>query len=93
MAQGTKTIPDGRKHEGEWKDGIPNGQGTLTFPDGTKQVGEFKEGILHGQGTVTFPNGVKFVGEFKDGNPWNATGYDKNGNIDEKYVNGEWKKQ
>ena len=30
----------------------------------------------------------KCVGEFKDGKNWNTTGYDKNGNIIGKIING-----
>ena len=34
-------------------------------------------------------DGRKYVGEYKDGKTWNGTGYDKNGNIQIKFVNGE----
>ena len=43
----------------------------------------------NGQGTRTFPDGRKFVGEFKNDEYWNITGYDKNGNIIIKVVNGK----
>ena len=43
----------------------------------------------HGQGTYTWSNGEKYVGEYKNGKKWNGTGYDKNGNILYKYVNGK----
>ena len=51
-----------------------------------------------GKGTLTLPNGDIYEGEWKDlshvfgspiGNEWNATHYDKDGNIKEKWVNGE----
>ena len=82
------------KYIGEFKDGFfedrqPNGQGTMTYTDGVKYVGEYKDGQRHGQGTYTFPDGKYFVGEFKDSKPWNITGYDKNGNIKRKWVNGK----
>jgi hypothetical protein len=86
--QGTLTFRDGRKYVGEWKDGKRNGQGTVTSPDGYKYVGEFKNGKNHGQGTLTFPDGIKFVGEFREDKPWNTTGFNKDGNIFGKYVNG-----
>jgi hypothetical protein len=81
-------YPDGEKYVGEWKNGKRNGQGTFTSPDGYKYVGEYKDGKYNGQGTTTFRRGNKYVGEHKDGNIWNGTGYDKDGNITYKIVNG-----
>ena len=66
-----------------------NGQGTITWSDGKNYVGEFKDGKYHGQGTYTWSDGRKYVGEFKNGEPWNGTYYDKNGNIQVKFVNGK----
>ncbi len=86
---GKRNSPDGRNYVGEWKDGKEHGQGTFTFPDGRKYVGEFKDGILHGQGKFIFPDGRKYVGEFKDGKEWNGTGYNKNGEIVVRFVNGK----
>ena len=83
------TSPRGGKYEGEYKDGKRHGQGTYTFPDGKKYVGGWKDSKYHGQGTLTSSDGKYFVGEFKDSKPWNITGYDKNGNIKRKWVNGK----
>ena len=58
-----------------------------------KYVGEKKDGKRNGQGTQTWLDGRKYVGEYKDGKTWNGTGYDKNGNIQVKFVNGEYIKQ
>ena len=91
--QGTFTWSDGSKYVGEWKDDKKHGQGTFTFTDGSKYVGEYKDGKKHGQGTYTWSDGEKYVGEYKDGKKWNGTGYDKNGNIFYKYVNGKEIKQ
>jgi len=45
--QGTETLSDGKKYEGEWKDGKRNGQGTFTYPDdGRKYEGEWKGDTL-----------------------------------------------
>ena len=84
---------DGNSYEGEWKDGKYDGQGTYTYPDGWKYVGKYKDGKEHGQGTFTLPIGEKYVGEFKENEPWNISVYDKNGNLIEKVVNGEWIEQ
>ena len=63
-----------------------------TFPDGGNYLGEWKDGLTHGQGTHIFPDGTKYVGENKEGEMWNATGYNKNGNIIGKFVNGIFQK-
>ena len=81
-------------YQGQVKDGKPNGLGVIIYPDGiwkggNKYVGKFKDGKFDGQGTFTLYEGIKYVGEFKDGEPWNLISYDKNGNIQLKFVNGE----
>ena len=80
-------------YKGEVENGVPNGLGFLIFPNGDKYVGEWKDGKPNGQGTLNMSNGNKYVGEYKDGKTWNGTGYDKNGNIQVKFVNGEYIKQ
>jgi len=87
--QGTFTWNDGSKYVGGYKDGEYHGQGTHTWSNGGKYVGEYKDGKKHGQGTLTFPDGEKYVGELKDGEPWNGIVYDKNGNIQYKFVIGK----
>ena len=82
-------YPEGDKYVGSWKNGFPNGQGTFTYHIGAKYEGEWKDGEYNGQGTFTVPDGGKLVGEWKDSDPWNVTGYDKNGNIHVKIVNGK----
>ena len=66
-----------------------NGHGKLTWSDGKKYEGGWRDGKQNGQGTQTWLDGRKFVGEYKDGKTWNGTGYDKNGNIQVKFVNGK----
>ena len=91
QSKGTDVLyiwENGTRYIGEWKDGKQHGQGTYTFPDGKKYVGEFKDGKWNGQGIFTISDGTMYVGEFKDGTDWNTTGYDKNGNITGKWVNG-----
>ena len=76
------------KYTGEIFDGKPNGTGELISPSG-KYSGEFKNGFMHGQVTHTYKNGKKRIGEFRKGKPWNVKGYDKNGNIENEWVNGK----
>ena len=64
--QGTETLPDGRKYEGEWKEGEKHGQGTWTHPDGDKYEGEFQEGepwngkLYDENGNITvYVNGIE----------------------------------
>ncbi len=64
---GERTLPDGAKYVGEFRDGKSNGQGTYTWSSGQIYVGEWKDGKQHGQGTMTFAGGDKYVGEWKDG--------------------------
>ncbi|MDC9721456.1 MAG: exonuclease domain-containing protein [Urechidicola sp.] len=63
---GTYTYFDGKKYNGEFKDGKFNGTGTFTFPIGDKYIGEFKDDEYNGVGILTFWDGQKYVGEFKD---------------------------
>jgi hypothetical protein len=86
----TEDNMDYVKYEGEIKNGNPNGQGTFTWSNGDKYEGEIKNGREHGQGTKSWSSGSKSIGEWKNGEIWNGTGYDKDGNILLKYVNGEW---
>ena len=62
---------------------------TFTWSDGDKYVGEYKDGKEHGQGTYTFHDGRKYVGEWKNKEKWNGIGYDKNGEIVVRFVNGK----
>ena len=91
--QGIFTFSWGGKYVGEYKNGKQHGQGTETYPSGSKYVGEWKNGKENGQGTTTFRDGDKYVGEYKNGKTWNGTGYDKDGNILGKMVNGKFIKQ
>jgi hypothetical protein len=86
--QGTLTSPNG-KYVGEFKNGKKNGQGTMTFPNERKYIGKWKDDKRNGQGTYTLKDGRKYVGNWKDGSQWNGNGYDKNGYLKIKYVNGK----
>ena len=86
--QGTFSFHDGRKYVGEWEKGKVHGQGEFIWSNGDKYEGEWKKGQKHGHGTVTFSGGGKWIGEFRRVKPWNISGYDKDGNIIGKFVNG-----
>ena len=82
------------KYTGDVKNGKPDGLGILIYPDGMEYVGGLKNGVMNGQGTFTYPDdGRKYEGEWKGDIPWNGTGYDKNGNITTKVLNGKIYKQ
>ena len=86
--KGDPFTPDGSMYLGEYKDGKFHGQGTFIWNDGYYHEGEFMDGTPNGQGTETLPNG-QLVGEYKDGKPWNVKGYDKEGDITVKWMNGK----
>ena len=82
-----------QKYKGEITNGKPNGFGFQTYKNGNKYFGEHKNGLPNGQGKSIYPDGSMYLGEYKDGKPWNVKGYDKEGNIIEKWVNGKIIKQ
>ena len=82
------TWPNGEIYEGEWKGGFFHGQGTYILPGGRKHVGQFKNGLLDGKGTMTNKKGGKYLGKWKKSQIWNASYYDKDGNIIQTWLNG-----
>ncbi len=86
--QGKYTYSNGDKYEGEFENGLKNGQGTYTWNIGNKYVGNYTNGEIDGQGIYTFKSGRKGVGEFRKGKPWNVKSYDKNGKIEDEWVEG-----
>ncbi|XP_071148422.1 alsin-like isoform X3 [Mytilus edulis] len=62
---------DGRRYNGNFKDGHLHGHGKLTIKqdDGSErsQEGYWKEGQLHGMGKVKYSNGDVYDGHFKEG--------------------------
>ena len=81
------------EYKGDVKNGKPDGLGVLIYSFGWKYVGSWKDGKMNGHGIYSWGDGSKYVGEWKDNKRWNGTQYDKNGNIERKYVNGEIIKQ
>ncbi len=76
------------KYKGEVKNGKPNGTGVLNSQYG-EYVGELKNGMLHGQGTYTYKSGIIKVGEFKRGKPWNVKIFNKEGIVEEEWIDGK----
>ena len=64
--KGTKNYEDGRRYDGDMKDGEANGTGKMTWPDGKLYVGEWKNSKIDGTGKMTWPSGQVYVGEWKD---------------------------
>ena len=54
-----------------------------------KYIGGYKVGKRNGQGTWTSPDGQKYIGEWNEDKEWNGTGYNKNGEIVVRFVNGQ----
>ena len=42
-SQGNYTWPNGKKFEGEWKDGKKDGKGVILYEDGSKMEGVFRD--------------------------------------------------
>ena len=83
---GVLTLPDGRRIEGEWRegehyegdlnaDGQPHGKGVLTWESGRSYEGECRNGLRHGRGVMTDEDGESYEGTWRDGEldgPWSA---------------------
>ena len=58
---------DGRRYEGEFKNGIKDGEGTFEWPNGKKYIGTWKNNKQHGKGEITLPKGSSKKGEWVNG--------------------------
>ena len=47
---GTQTWPDGKKYEGDFREGMLHGRGTLTHKNGDIYMGEYLKDQCHGYG-------------------------------------------
>ena len=63
----TLIFSDGKKYDGEFKDGKKNGKGVETQSDGTTYDGMWKDGLPHGKGVATWPGETTYDGEWTDG--------------------------
>jgi len=64
--KGVFVHKDGRRYQGEFKNGVISGTGTLTLPNGVEYSGQFRNGRLYGVGRMTGPKGLSYEGEFRD---------------------------
>jgi hypothetical protein len=92
---GTIFWDNGTRFQGELIDGKRQGFGRTFYENGlVKYEGKFYAGSANGLGKSFYEDGTPwYSGELKDDLFWNGTEYDKNGNIEEKYVNGKSMKQ
>lgn len=66
--KGIETWADGRRYEGEFKNGKKDGEGTFEWANGQKYIGSWKNGKQHGIGIIYTPqNGEKRQGEWANG--------------------------
>jgi TPR repeat protein len=59
--------PDGRRYDGMFVDGQPDGIGSELLPDGTRYRGHWYRGQRHGVGTLELPDGGRYEGDFSRG--------------------------
>ena len=45
-------YPDGKRYEGNWKDGKKNGSGRYVWPNGSKYFVQYLDGKKQGTGTM-----------------------------------------
>ena len=66
--RGVETWNDGRKYEGEFKNGKKDGEGTFEWGNGNKYIGSWRSGKQHGIGIwVSSKDSTKRQGEWVDG--------------------------
>eukprot|EP01113_Clastostelium_recurvatum_P000076 TRINITY_DN1003_c0_g1_i1.p1 TRINITY_DN1003_c0_g1~~TRINITY_DN1003_c0_g1_i1.p1 ORF type:complete len:441 (-),score=155.83 TRINITY_DN1003_c0_g1_i1:425-1747(-) len=62
---GVCTWPDGRKYQGEFRDGKRGGYGIFTWTNGCRYEGEWDMDKRHGKGKDVWPDTSSYVGEYK----------------------------
>eukprot|EP00960_Hanusia_phi_P044244 756536-Hanusia_phi.AAC.3 len=63
-----KTWPDGKRYEGEMKDGKRHGKGSISYPDGAAYAGEWSQDWRHGIGEYKYTDGTWYKGCWDMGN-------------------------
>jgi len=57
--RGTELWSDGRKYDGDLKNGKKDGEGTFEWPNGNKYIGSWKQGKQHGIGIMIDSEGKR----------------------------------
>ena len=57
---------DGRRYEGDLRDGAAHGRGVVIYPDGTRCEGEFRRGEPAGRMVICWPDGRQETGEWRE---------------------------
>lgn len=66
--RGIETWADGRRYEGDFKNGKKDGEGYFEWPNGNKYIGSWKSGKQHGAGVLfDSKEGTKRQGEWIGG--------------------------
>jgi len=64
---GVLTWPDGRRYEGEFKNGMFDGHACMTWPDGRSYTGQYQANKKHGVGVFSWPDGRRYSGHWHQG--------------------------
>jgi hypothetical protein len=66
--RGKETWEDGRRYDGDFKNGKKDGEGVFEWPNGTKYIGSWKSGKQHGIGIwINSNDDTKKQGEWVNG--------------------------
>jgi hypothetical protein len=66
--RGIEKWSDGRRYEGDFKNGKKDGEGTFEWPNGNKYIGSWKNGVQHGAGVMmNTKDMIKKQGEWVNG--------------------------
>lgn len=66
--RGTESWSDGRRYEGDFKNGKKDGEGTFIWPNGNKYIGSWRADKQHGIGIYySAKDGSKKQGEWVNG--------------------------
>ena len=61
------TFTDGRRFDGQVRNGKANGPGRMWFTNGDRFEGDFRNGLFGGSGTYWYASGARYDGQFANG--------------------------